>query len=147
MMVDAAIPMRFNTPGVYYMDTLDLSFPDMTAPDLIKEIVLTVIFDSEIPFNLNGQLYTLNPYTGHVTDSLLTNPMHFAGSFDGRRVRTTAQISLTPERIDHLLAAEQLLMRFGVDTDNQDVRLNLDNRFGMTIKADVIYGGSVDVNE
>ena len=147
MMVDASIPMRFNTPGVYYLDTLDLSFPDMTAPDLIKEIVLTVIFDSEIPFNLNGQLYTLNPYTGHVTDSLLTNPMHLAGSFDGRRVRTTAQIALTPDRIDHLLAAEQLLMRFGVDTDNHDVRLNLDNRFGMTIKADVIYGGSVDVNE
>lgn len=147
MLVDATIPMQFNIPGVYYLDTLDLSLSDITAPDLVKEIVLTVIFDSEIPFNLTGQLYTLNSFTGHVTDSLLTNAMHLNGSFDGSKVRTTTEIALTHDRIEHLLAADKLMMRFGVDTDNHDVRLNLDNGIGLTLKADVIYGGSVDVHE
>lgn len=147
MQVDATVPMRFNVPGVYYTDTLDLSLSDITAPDLVKEILLTILFDSEIPFNLSGQLYTLNSNSGHVTDSLLTHAMHLNGSFDGNKVRTTAEISLTHDRLAHLLAADKLIIRFGVDTDNKDVVLNLDNGIGLTLKADVIYGGSVDVND
>ena len=147
MLVDATIPMCFNIPGVHYLDTLDLSLPEIEAPDLVKEIVLTIDFDSEIPFNLNGQFYTLNSMTGHITDSLMTTPMHLNGSFDGSTVRTKAEITLTHDRIEHLLAADKLVMRFGVDTDSRDVRLNLDNGIGMTLKADVIYGGSVNVNE
>lgn len=147
MLVDATVPMQFNIPGVYYLDTIDLSLPDVTAPDLIKEILLTILFDSEIPFNLQGQFYTYNSVTGRINDSLMTTPMHLNGSFDGTEVRTNAEISLTSTRIAHLLAADKLILRFGVDTDNQDVRLNLDNGIGMTIKADVIYGGMVDVHQ
>ena len=146
MLVDATIPLKFNVPGVYYTDTLDLNLSDITAPDLVKEVLLTMLFDSEIPFNLSGQLYTFNSMTGQVTDSLLTHVMHLNGSFDGTKVRTDAEIDVTHERLDHLLAADKLIIRFGVDTDNHDVNLNLDNGMGLTLKADVIYGGSVEVN-
>ena len=145
MLVDAKIPMRFNVPGVYYTDTLDLNLSEINAPDLVNEIILTVDFDSEIPFNLNGQLYTLNSM-GYVTDSLLTTPMHLKGSFDGTNVRTSTEISVTHDRVAHLMSAEKLMMRFGVDTQNNDVILNLDNGMGVTLKADVIYGGSVEIN-
>ena len=147
MLVDATVPMQFNVPGVYYLDTLDLSLSNVTAPDLVKEILLTILFDSEIPFNLSGQFYTYNSRTGRINDSLMTTPMHLNGSFDGTEVRTTAEVSLTPTRIAHLLAADKLILRFGVDTDNHDVRLNLDNGIGLTIKADVIYGGMVDIHQ
>ena len=83
---------------------------------------------------------------GQVTDSLLATPMHLKGSFDGSNVRTTTEISLTNAHVTHLLAAEKLMMRFGVDTENNDVILNLDNGIGITLKADVIYGGSVEIN-
>ena len=145
MQVDAKIPMRFRIPGVYYTDTIDLNLSNITAPELVKEVILTIDFDSEIPFNLNGQLYTLNSM-GQVTDSLLATPMHLKGSFDGSNVRTTTEISLTNAHVTHLLAAEKLMMRFGVDTENNDVILNLDNGIGITLKADVIYGGSVEIN-
>ena len=147
MLVDVTIPLKFNIPGVYYMDTLDLNLSDITAPDLVKEVLLTILFDSEIPFNLNGQLYTLNSMSGQITDSLLTNAMHFDGSFDGTKVKTSAEISLTHDRLAHLLAADKLIMRFGVDTDNHDVILNLENGMGLTLKADVIYGGLVELNQ
>lgn len=146
MLVDATIPMKFNIPGVYYTDTLDLNLSNITAPDLVKEIVLTVLFDSEIPFNLAGQLYTYNSYNGQVTDSLLAQAMHFDGSFDGSNVRSSAEISITHDRLAHLLAADKLILHFGVDTDNQNIILNLDNGIGLNLKADVIYGGSVDIN-
>ena len=146
LLVDATVPLKFNIPSVYYTDTLDLNLSDITAPDLVKEVLLTMLFDSEIPFNLRGQLYTLNSMTGQVTDSLLTHVMHLNGSFDGNKVRTAAEIDVTHERLDHLLAADKLIVRFGVDTDSNDVILNLDNEMGLTLKADVIYGGSVEVN-
>lgn len=147
MLVDATIPMKFNIPGVYYTDTIDISLSDITAPDLVKEVLLTVIFNSEIPFNLRGQLYTLNSMTGQITDSLLTHAMCFDGSFDGNVARSTAEIDVTHDRLAHLLAADKLLVRFSVDTDNHDVVLNLDNGINLNLKADVIYGGSVEVNQ
>ena len=145
--VDATVPMRFNIPGVHYIDTIDLSLSEISAPELVEEIRLNILFDSEIPFNLDGQLYTLNPMTGQVTDSLMTNAMHIGGSFDGTPVRTEAVIDITRDRLAHLMASDKLIMRFGVNTDGRDVLLNLDNGIGTTIKADVIYGGSVDLSD
>ncbi len=147
LQVDATIPMQFNIPGVYYTDTLALNLSDITAPDLVKEVLLTILFNSEIPFNLTGQLYTFNSLTGQVTDSLLTEAMYFDGSFDGTYVRSDAEISLTHERLEHLLAADKLIIRFGVDTEDHNVMLNLDNGIGLTLKADVLYGGSVEFNQ
>lgn len=147
MQVDATIPMKFNVPGVYYTDTLDLNLSDITALDLVKQVLLTVLFDSEIPFNLSGQLYTLNSLTGQVTDSLLTHAMYLNGSFDGSKVRTNVEIDVTHDRLDHLLAADKLIMRFGVNTDSHDVILNLDNGIGLTLRADVIYGGSAEIDQ
>ena len=45
-----------------------------------------------------------------------------------------------------LMKSGRLMMRFGVDTDEHDVWLNLDNGLGITIKADVIYGGTIEIN-
>lgn len=146
MMVDAVIPMRFNIPGVYYIDTLELSMPDVSSPELLEEIRLTILFDSGIPFNLEGQLYAFNSRTGQLSE-LMSNTMHVNGSFDGTPVRTEAVVDVTRDRMVHLFEADKLVMRFGVDTDGRDVLLNLDDGLDMTIKADIIYGGTVDVND
>lgn len=146
LQIDAMIPMKFNVPGVYYLDTIELSMSDIQVPELLEKIQLDLQFDSEFPFNLNGQLYTLDPRTGRITDSLLTNPMHIEGSFDGAPVYSSVVIDVTHSRLDHLMKSGRLMMRFGVDTDEHDVWLNLDNGLGITIKADVIYGGTIEIN-
>ena len=147
MKFNAVVPMRFNTPGVYYLDTIDLNMSEISVVEYIEEILLTMLIDSEMPFNLDAQFYTLNSQTGHITDSLLVNPMHIGGSFSGQPVRTDAQISVTQDRLNHMVHADKLVMRFSVDTDNHDVILNLDNGLTVTLKADLIYGGEVDLNQ
>ena len=144
--LDAMIPMCFNIKDVSYIDTLDVNLSSFTAPDLIKEVMLSVIFDSEMPFTFSAQLFTLDSQTGMVTDSLLTEEMVVNGAFNGTPVPSEATISVTQSRLQHLIAADKMIVRLGVDTDNHDVMLNRRNGLGLTVKADVIYGGSVDIN-
>lgn len=138
---DAKIPMKFNIPGVSYKDTIDINLSETQTPDLIKEVLLNLAVNSELPFNLEAQLYTYDSKMGMVTDSLLTKTASIAGSFDGKPVKSEAEISVTQDRMKSLLNADKLIMRFGLNTDNHDVLLNLDDCLDVRIKADVIYGG------
>lgn len=144
--VSVLVPFRFNIPGVHYFDTLDLNISDFSTVDLISEVRLTIAFDSKMPFNLGGQVFTYNSTTGQITDSILSGEQFIGASFDGNPVRTESVISMTQERLSHLMDADKLIMRLGVDTENNDVQLNLNDGFGMIIKADVIYGGEIDIN-
>lgn len=140
---EGVLPMKFNIPGVVYSDTLDLNLSSFNAPELIKEVILGVIFQSELPFNLRAQLYTLDSLTGRVSDSLFTTDHFINGSFTDEATRTESEISITHERLAHLMAANKMLVRLGVDTDNKDVYLDLDDAIGLTLKADVIYDGEM----
>ena len=140
---EAVVPLRFNIPGVRYLDTLVLNLSGADFPEAIREVVLHMAFDSELPFNLKAQLFTMDSVTGQVTDSLLANDRFIAGSFDGKPVRTEASVSITHERLASLFAANKLIMRFGIDTDSNDVWLNLKDGLGVTLKADVIYDGEL----
>ena len=142
--VDAVIPMRFNIPNVTYVDTLDLNLNDISAPELVEKIVLNIMFESEMPFNLSAQFYTFNSKYGVVTGTLLDNELVINGSFDGAPVPSEANITLDHDLLKKLLEADKLIMRYAVNTANQDVNLNLDNGLGLTLKADVFYGGSLD---
>ena len=144
--VDAVVPMQFNIPNVTYIDTLDLNMGEISAPEVVEKIVLDILFNSEIPFNLKAQFYTLNSQTGQVTGALLDNELVINGSFDGRPVPSEASISITHDRLKQLLESDKLIMHYGIDTDNHDVFLNLDTGLGLTLKADVYYGGSLNLN-
>ncbi len=140
---EGVIPMRFNVPSVVYMDTLDLNLSSINTPDILKEVLLNVAFDSELPFNLKAQLYTLDATTGMVTDSLFTNEHFINGSFTDASVRTETTISVTHQKLTNLMNANKLFMRFGVDTDGKDVYLDLNDALGVTLKADIIYDGDL----
>ena len=144
--IDAYVPMQFNIPNVTYIDTLDLNMGEINMPSLVDKIILNVLFKSEIPFNLKAQLYTYNSTYQQVTGTLLDKELEIKGSFDGSTVLTDADITLTNELLQRLLQADKLIMNFSVDTDDHDIILNLDNGFGVTIKADVFYGGSISIN-
>lgn len=144
--IDAMIPMQFNVPGVYYIDTLDLNMGDITVPSLIEKLVLGIMFNSQMPFNFTVQLYPLNSMTGAAGSPLLDEELLVNGSFDGNPVMSEGSITLTNQKLQELLDADKLIMRIGVNTGNHDVILNLDNGLEMTLKADVYYGGSVDLN-
>lgn len=142
--VDAVIPFQFNIPAVSYLDTIDINLSDINTPDLVQEIILGIIFKSEMPFNFDAQFYTVDASTGLVSDSLFASPLRINGSFDGTPVNTDAEVSITQDRVNSLMAANQLIMRLGVNTQNQNVYLNLDNAMEVILKADVIYDGEIE---
>lgn len=144
--LSATVPMQFNVSNVAYLDTIDLNVDDVEAPELVRELLMNILFKSELPFNINAQFLTLNTATGMVTDSLLTNELQLKGSFDGSPVETEANISITHDLLESVMAADKLIMRLGLDTDGNDVMLNLDNAIDVTLKADVLYDGAIEVN-
>lgn len=144
--LDANIPMRFNSSGVYYQDTIALNLSLSKAPELLKEILLSIRFDSEMPFNLKAQFYTLDSITERITDSLVRQPLQISASTTGKPVRTDAEISVTEDRLKHMVDSKKLMMRFVIDTDNKEAVLTTKSGLGMMIKADVIYGGETSIN-
>lgn len=137
----ATVPLKFNSTGIYYLDTMNLDMSSIQTPEIVKQILLSVSFDSEMPLNLNAQLYTLDPVTEQITDSLVVNPLHIGASFDGKPVHSEAQISVTHKRMENLFKSKNLMMRFDIDTDGRDAVLTTSSGLSVGLKADVIYGG------
>ena len=137
----ATIPLKFNSTGISYLDTMNLNMSSIETPDILKQILLTASFDSEMPLNLNAQFYTLDPVTNQITDSLVMNPLHIGASFNGKPVHSESQISVTHKRLEHLLESNGLMMRFNIDTDGHDAVLTNTSGLTVTLKADVVYGG------
>lgn len=143
---DVTIPFSFNIPNVTYTDTVDIDFSGISATQMVNEIILGLLFKSQMPFNFGVDLYTYNSQLGMITDTLLVNGLDVKGSFDGSVVRSEGSIDVTQSRLNSLLNADKLVMRLGLDTENKDVTLNRENGLEMIIKADVLYGGTMDVN-
>ena len=137
----ATIPLKFNSSGISYLDTMNLNMSSIETPDILKQILLTASFNSEMPLNLNAQFYTLDPVTNQITDSLVVNPLHIGASFTGKPVHSEAQISVTHKRLEHLLKSKGLMMRFDIDTEGQNAVLTNTSGLTISLKADVIYGG------
>ena len=145
--VEAVVPMQFNIPNVAYVDTIDLNTGDILTPSLVQEILLSAIFKSQMPFTLDAQFYTYNSTTGTITGELFENPLMIPGSYNDQPTISEAEISLTNASIKRLMEADKLILNCGVRTDGHDVVLNLENSFGVTLKADVIYDGTINVND
>ena len=105
-----------------------------------------MLFESELPFNLSVQLDMFNSHTGAILGGLVDHELTVNGSFNGTPVLTNESISITHDLLKKLLESDKLIMRVGVNTGGNDVILNLDNGLGVTLKADVLYGGSMDIN-
>ena len=120
---------------------MNLNMSSIETPDILKQILLTASFDSEMPLNLNAQFYTLDPVTNKITDSLVVNPLHISASITGKPVHSEAQISVTHKRLEHLLKSKGLMMRFDIDTEGQNAVLTNTSGLTISLKADVIYGG------
>lgn len=143
--VEAVVPMQFNIPEVAYVDTVDLNMGTISAPEIVKEIILDIAFRSQMPFKLNAQFFTYNSATGEITGQLLDNPLVVEGCYDGTPVYSNTSVTITDEVLRRLMEADKLILNAEVKTEDHDVFLNLENGFGVTLKGDVIYDGSMDL--
>jgi len=146
LVAEGVLPIKFKIPGAYYQDTIDVNVSDVEAPEIIQEVILYATFESEIPMSLTAQLFTIDDETGLPTDSLFNQPKTIAGSFNGVPTRTETTVSITHARLNNLMNSEKLLLRLGVDTEDNEVLLNIEDKIRLTMKADVLYDGDVDIN-
>lgn len=140
---DGVLPLKFTIPGVTYSDTIGLSVSDIDAPEMIKQIRLYIDFVSELPFNITAQLFTIDPETERISDSLFADYQEIQGSFNGSPVKTEKTVMVTHQLLSHLMQSQKVYLRMGVDTGDQDVQLNLDDKLKVTLKADVLYDGDI----
>lgn len=144
--IDAIVPMKFNIPGVTYLDTIDINLGALEMPELISEVLMNVSLSSEMPFNLEAQLYLYDSQNDEILGSLTDEYMLIGGCYDGTPVVSDVDLSITQNKLQDLMKADKILMKIGINTDNHDVVLNLQDGLQLTIKADVVYGGGVDFN-
>lgn len=141
------VPLKFNISDVSYNDTVDLDLSEIESPEVLSEVRLTMTFESELPFNMEAQIYTTDPETGAVNDSLLGATQTIQGAFvPNTSARTEVIIALTQDRLNKLLANRHLLVRLGLDTEDNDVSLNVEDGIKITVKMDVIYDGDIDLD-
>lgn len=141
---DIVLPLKFNIPNVTYTDTIDMNVSEIEAPEMIQHVLLYVDFVSELPFNISAQLFTIDPETHLISDSLFTDYQNIEGSFNGRPVKTEKTVMVTHDLLSHVMQSDKLYLKLGVDTDGNDVQLNLEDKLKVTLKADVLYDGNVN---
>lgn len=146
VMVDALIPVSFTASNVTYSDmfenTLGEKLPEALELDMLKKCELSILLDSELPFNFTADLFAYDSVAHQVVDTIAKD-LRINGSFDGTPSETLFVVDLvkdlSPRRLDNLKKASHFLVKLGLDTDAHDAILNLDNSIGVTVKADVAY--------
>ena len=140
------VPFSFANSTVDYLDTLDIDLSNVEVTDFINEVKLYVDFNSKFPFNLDAQLYTLDE-NGQLGEALLDSDLTIGEWLPGSEpVKTSVTASVTHERLDNLINAKKLLLKATLNTGTTTTTINLNNSLGVTLKADVIYGGALDIN-
>jgi hypothetical protein len=140
------VPFSFSQSDVTYLDTFDIDISKIEVTDFINEVILHIDFDSQFPFNLSAQLYMLDE-NEQVTGELLDNELAIGAWYPGSpAVRTSTSVSVTQERLRNFFDCKKLKLRANLNTGSTTASINLNNSLGVTLKADVIYGGSVDLN-
>lgn len=141
--IDGRIPVSFSSNNVCYMDTLDIDLGEIESPEMISLVELFLDFESGLPFNMMAQLYAYDSSTGQITETIFDDPFSVAGSFDGTPTTSHVDLRITQEKFQSVVNADQLIMRYSLNTDNKEVSLNLDDDLSVEIKLKVNYDGEI----
>lgn len=139
------IPIAFRLDDVVYLDTIDMNLSDVEFPEMIEKLTLNLNFNSTLPLSLEGGFYVYDSNTEQIIDTLLAEDQLIAASFDGKPVMTTLNLEVTEKRLQNVLRSNQIIMRYHLDTDAQNVVLKAGQQLQLNAKAKVKYNGSVEL--
>ena len=145
--VDISLPFSFNISNVQYLDTVNLDLAELELPDLIERLTLEMTFNSTLPVNLMGWFYMYDSEHEMVTDTLVGEGKLIEASFNGQPTHTTLSIDITEERMQNVLRSDQIIMRYVLDTDARDVKLNANQKLTLFVKAKAKYDTSVEFDK
>lgn len=143
--VGVDIPFAFKVTDVQYLDTVELAMNEIEMPDMIKKLTLDLSLTSTLPLNLDGWFYLYDSQADMITDILNPDGQLIVASYDGQPTSTMVSIEITEDRLENLFRADRIITRLALDTDARDVKLNANQRLGLSIKAKVEYDGNVEL--
>ncbi len=117
---------------------------ELDSPEWIKKLTLELTLNSTLPFRLNGGFYMYDSERDEVTDILLQNATLLEASYDGQTKTTTVVLEVTEDRLQNVLRSDQIILDLAVDTESQDVSLNVNQTLNFFVKAKVEYDGNVE---
>lgn len=143
--VDISLPFSFNISDVQYLDTVNLDLAELDLPDMIERLTLELTFNSTLPVNLMGWFYMYDSENELITDTLVGEGKLIEASFDGHPTHTTVSLDITEERIQNVLRSDRIIMRYMLDTEARDVKLNANQTLKLFVKARAKYDTSVEL--
>lgn len=145
--VDVSLPFSFVVNDVQYLDTVNLDLSEIELPDLIEQLTLELTFNSTLPVDLIGQFYMYDSEHDMITDTLVGEGKLIEASFDGQPTHTTLSLDITEERIERVMHSDRIIMRYVLDTEAHNVKLNANQRLSMFVKARAKYDTVVEFND
>lgn len=145
--VDISLPFSFVVNDVQYLDTVNLDLAEIELPDLIEQLTLDLAFNSTLPVDLMGQFYMYDSEHDMITDTLVGDGKLIEASFDGQPTHTSLSFDITEERIEKVMHSDRIIMRYVLDTESHNVKLNTDQKLSLFVKAKAKYNTVVEFND
>ena len=142
--VDVSLPFSFVVNDVQYLDTVDIDLAEVELPELLEQLTLELTFTSTLPVDLMGQFYMYDSEHDMITDTLVGDGKLIEASFDGQPTHTTLSLDITEERIERVMHSDRIIMRYVLDTDAHNVKLNADQSLTLFVKARAKYDTAVE---
>ena len=137
--VDVSLPFSFIVNDVQYFDTVNMDLSGIELPDMIEQLTLELTFSSTLPVDLTGRFYMYDSEHEIITDTLVGEGKLIEASYDGQPTQTTLSLDITEERIERVLHSDRIIMRYVLDTEARDVKLNTNQRLTLFVKAKAKY--------
>lgn len=145
--VDVEIPFSFTVDDITYLDTTNMDLTHLELPDMIEELTLELTFVSTLPLNLKASFYAYDSQNDRITDTLLVDAVVMRASFDGRPVTTNVSLVVDESRLDDVLHSDRIIMAYLLDSDDNNVKLNINQKVDMYLKVRAKYNDTIEFNE
>ena len=142
--VSVDIPFALRVEDVHYFDTLELDLDEIKTPDLIEKLTIDFSFTSTLPLNLNGWFCLYDSQNEMIIDTLNAESKLISASFDGQPTSTMVTVEVSQDKLNNLFHSDHIIMRYDLDTDAHDVKLNANQKLCLFVKAKAEYNGIVE---
>ena len=134
------IPFSLKVDELYYQDTIDFNFGNSIDLDkALQSIVFRYIIGNALPFSVNAQAYLYNSEQHAVVDSLFYPELKLVGAFQGKMTETANILEIEQNRINKVLSADKIIIRFRLNTNGNKVSVNAKNGLKMILGVKVKY--------
>lgn len=138
------LPFEFKVDDVRYLDTVGMDISIFKSPEWIEELTLELTVNSNLPFNLGGDLLVFDFESQCVIDTLANNLTLISSSFDGQMKSNTFSLVVDQEKMNNIMRSDSLILSFCLDTDGHSAVLNVNQVLEVVLKARVKYNGIIE---